>query len=157
VDPVFEAGMGKRKVIYRPFAQAVPNIPVIDRENCVYFIRGKCRACEKFCPTGAIDFEQQDQLLDVQVGAIVVATGFGMWDPAQLPQYSYGRSPNIITGLQFERLTSAGGPTSGEILTAEGKKPERVAIIRPSRGVKPMEVSTERPPSTAVAEQPAPS
>ena len=129
VDPVFEAGMGKRKVIYRPFAQAVPNIPVIDRENCVYFIRGKCRACEKFCPTGAIDFEQQDQLLDVQVGAIVVATGFEMWDPTQLSQYSYGLSPNIITGLQFERLTSAGGPTSGEILTAEGKKPERVAII----------------------------
>lgn len=129
VDPVFEAGMGKRKVIYRPFAQAIPNIPVIDRENCVYFIRGKCRACEKFCPTGAIDFEQEDQLLDVQVGAIVVATGFAMWDPTKLPQYSYGRSPNIITSLQFERLTSAGGPTDGEIVTAEGKKPERVAII----------------------------
>jgi heterodisulfide reductase subunit A len=129
VDTVFEAGMGKRKVIYRPFAQAVPNIPVIDRDNCVYFIRGKCRACEKLCPTGAIDFEQQDELLDVQVGAIVVATGYEMWDPTQLPQYSYGRSPNIITGLQFERLTSAGGPTSGEILSAEGKKPERVAII----------------------------
>jgi heterodisulfide reductase subunit A len=129
VDAVFEAGMGKRKVIYRPFAQAVPNIPVLDRENCVYFLRGKCRACEKFCPTGAIDFEQQDQILEVQVGAIVVATGFQMWDPKQLPQYSYGLSPNIITGLQFERLTSAIGPTGGEILTAEGKKPERVAII----------------------------
>jgi heterodisulfide reductase subunit A len=129
VDTVFEAGMGQRKVIYRPFAQAVPNIPVIDRENCVYFIRGKCRACEKFCPTGAIDFEQQDELLNVEVGAIVVATGYEMWDPVQLPQYSCGRSPNIITGLQFERLTSAGGPTGGEILTAEGEKPERVAII----------------------------
>jgi heterodisulfide reductase subunit A len=65
----------------------------------------------------------------VQVGAIVVATGFAMWDPTQLPQYSYGLSPNIITGLQFERLTSSTGPTGGEILTAEGKKPERVAII----------------------------
>jgi len=71
----------------------------------------------------------REQWLELDVGAIVVATGFQMWDPRQLPQYSYGLSSNIITGLQFERLTSAGGPTSGEILTAEGKKPERVAII----------------------------
>jgi len=129
LDTVFDAGMGKRKAIYFSFAQAIPNIPVIDQENCIYFVRERCRACEKYCPTGAIDFEQEDQLLDVQVGAIVVATGFAMWDPTRLPQYSYGLSPNIIIGQQFERLSSAGGPTSGEILTAEGKKPERVAII----------------------------
>jgi heterodisulfide reductase subunit A len=129
LDTAYEASMGQRKAIYRPFAQAIPNIPVMDQENCIYFVRGRCRACEKLCPTGAIDFEQEDQMLDVQVGAIVVATGYNMWDPTQLPQYSYGRSPNIITGLQFERLSSAGGPTSGEILTAEGEKPERVAII----------------------------
>jgi len=121
--------MGKRKAIYFSFAQAIPNLPVIDQENCIYFVRGRCRACEKFCPTGAIDFEQEDQLLDVQVGAIVVATGFEMWDPTQLPQYSYGLSSNIITGLEFERISNAGGPTGGEILTAEGEKPERVAII----------------------------
>jgi len=129
LDTVFEAGMGKRKAIYFSFAQAIPNLPVIDQENCIYFVRGRCRACEKFCPTGAIDFEQEDQLLDVQVGAIVVATGFEMWDPTQLPQYSYGLSSNIITGLEFERISNAGGPTGGEILTAEGEKPERVAII----------------------------
>ena len=129
VDTAFEAGMGKRKAIYRPFSQAIPNIPVIDRENCLYYLKGRCKLCEKHCPTGAIDFEQEDELLDVQVGAIVVATGFAMWDPTQLPQYSYGLSPNILTGLQFERITNAGGPTAGEILTADGKKPERVAII----------------------------
>jgi heterodisulfide reductase subunit A len=129
IDTAFEAGMGKRKAVYFPFSQAIPNIPVIDRENCLYFLKGRCKLCEKNCPTGAIDFEQEDELLDVQVGAIVVATGFAMWDPTQLPQYSYGLSPNILTGLQFERLTSAGGPTAGEILTADGKKPERVAII----------------------------
>jgi heterodisulfide reductase subunit A len=129
IDTVFEAGMGKRKAIYRPFSQAIPNIPVIDRENCLYFLKGRCKLCETNCPTGAIDFEQEDELLDVQVGAIVVATGFAMWDPTQLPQYSYGLSPNILTGLQFERITNAGGPTAGEILTADGKKPERVAII----------------------------
>jgi heterodisulfide reductase subunit A len=129
VDAAFEVGMGKRKAIYRPFSQAIPNIPVIDRENCLFFTKGRCKLCEKNCPTGAIDYEQEDTLLDVRVGAIVVATGFAMWDPEQLPQYSYGLSPNIITGLQFERLTNASGPTDGEILTAEGKKPERVAVI----------------------------
>jgi heterodisulfide reductase subunit A2 len=129
VDTAFEAGMGKRKAIYGAFAQAVPNVPVIDRENCIYFVRGRCRLCEKVCPTKAIDYEQEDQLLEVQVGAIILATGFAMWDPAQIPDYGYGESPNIITGLEFERLTNSSGPTHGEILTAEGKKPEQVAII----------------------------
>jgi len=89
----------------------------------------ECLECVRACQAQAIDHQMREQLLELDVGAIVVATGFQMWDPTQLPQYSYGLSPNIITGLQFERLTSAGGPTAGEILTAEGKKPERVAII----------------------------
>jgi heterodisulfide reductase subunit A len=129
IDTAFEAGMGKRRAIYRPFAQAIPNLPVIDREHCTYFLKGKCKLCAKLCPTGAIWYEQPDEMIDIEVGAIVVATGVGMWDPKKLPQYSYGRSPNILTGLQFERLSSATGPTAGQILTAEGKKPEKVAII----------------------------
>lgn len=129
LDTAFDAGMAKRRAIYRPFAQAIPNLPVIDREHCIFFQKGKCRVCEKLCPTGAIWYEQEDEIVEVQVGAIVVATGVGMWDPTQLPQYSYGLSPNILTGLQFERLSSAGGPTAGQILTAEGRKPEKVAIL----------------------------
>ncbi len=130
LDTEYEAGMGERKAIYRPFSQAIPNVPVLDTEHCIYFQRdGRCGACAKLCPTGAVDYEQEDKLLDVEVGAIIVATGFGMWDPAQLPQYSYGKSPNILTGLQFERLTSATGPTEGEIVTRDGRIPERVAII----------------------------
>jgi heterodisulfide reductase subunit A len=125
----FDMGIAGRGNIYIPFSQAVPNIPVIDRERCLHYTLGRCGACEVFCEADAINYEQEDELLDVQVGAIVIATGFGMWDPVQLPQYSYGLSPNIITGLQFERLTSAGGPTGGEILTADGEKPQRVAII----------------------------
>jgi len=89
----------------------------------------ECNQCVHVCGPLAIDHGMVEETVDLNVGAIVVATGFAMWDPTQLPQYSYGLSPNIITGLQFERLSSAGGPTSGEILTAEGKKPERVAII----------------------------
>jgi heterodisulfide reductase subunit A len=89
----------------------------------------ECLECVHACQAQAIDHQMREQLLELDVGAIVVATGFQMWDARQLPQYSYGLSPNIITGLQFERLTSAGGPTAGEILTAGGKKPERVAII----------------------------
>jgi len=129
VDTAFEAGMGKRKAIYRPFSQAVPNIPVIDRENCLYYLRGRCKLCEKHCPTGAIVFDQEDELVDVQVGAIVVATGFQMWDPKQLPDYMYGRSPNVITGEEFERLSNSSGPTEGEILMADGEKPKSVAFI----------------------------
>ncbi len=129
IDLGFEDGMGKRKAVYFAFSQSIPNLPVIDRDACLYFTKGRCKICEKSCPAGAIDYTQQDELIEVQVGAIVVATGFAMWDPKKLPQYSYGLSPNIVTGLQFERLSSAGGPTGGEILTAEGKKPERVAII----------------------------
>jgi heterodisulfide reductase subunit A len=129
VDTAYEAGMGKRKAIYRPFAQSIPSYPVLDREHCLWFTRGRCKICERFCPTGAIDYEQKDQILELEVGAIVVATGFHMWDPTQIPDYAYDKSPNIISGLQFERLISVSGPTGGQILTSEGKTPERVAII----------------------------
>jgi len=81
------------------------------------------------CEAGAIDFTQQDEIVELDVGAIVIATGFEMWDPTQLSQYSYGKSPNIITALEFERLSNAAGVTGGEILLADGRKPERVAII----------------------------
>ena len=129
VDNAFEEGMGKRKAIYRPFSQAIPNIPVIDRENCLYYLRGRCKLCEKNCPTGAIRFDQEDTFLDLDVGAIVVATGFQMWDPKQLAEYSYGTSANIISGIEFERLSNPSGPTEGQIRTAEGEVPERVAIV----------------------------
>ena len=76
VDSEFEAGLGKRKAIYTPFPQAVPNIPVIDKEHCAYFQSGKCRACEKFCEAKAIDFEQEDKIIEVEVGSIILATGF---------------------------------------------------------------------------------
>ncbi len=129
VDSEFEAGMGKRKAIYTPFPQAVPNTPVIDREHCAYFLSGKCRACEKFCETKAIDFEQQDKIVEVEVGTIIVTTGFQVFDPAPIYQYGYGRLDNVITSLEFERLVNSAGPTTGEIVLRDGSHPKSIAIV----------------------------
>jgi len=130
VPSEFDEGMGKRAAAYIPFAQAVPLKATIDPNSCLWLIKGKCsKKCVDVCGTDAIDFEMEESFVDIEVGSIIVATGFQMWDPDQLPDYGYGTSPNILTGLEFERLTNAGGPTSGEILTSEGKQPEKVAII----------------------------
>jgi heterodisulfide reductase subunit A len=125
----FDLGLGKRPAIYFPFAQAVPRVPVIDTVNCAYFKSGKCRACEKFCPREAIDFEQKEQRVDIEVGTIVLATGFKDFEPKRSPQYGYGVLDNVLTGMEFERLINSGGPTSGQVLLKDGRKPERIAIL----------------------------
>ena len=129
VDSEFEAGLSKRKAIYTPFPQAVPNIPVIDKEHCAYFLSGKCRACEKFCEANAIDFEQEDKVIEVEVGSIIMATGFNLFDPTPIYSYGYKRLDNVITSLEFERLVNSAGPTEGEILLKNGKEPESIALI----------------------------
>jgi heterodisulfide reductase subunit A len=130
IDDVYEAGLGYRKAIYTPFPQAVPKFPVIDKPNCTYFQKGTCKACQKFCPTGAIDFEQQDEWISVQVGNIVLATGYDLFDPRKVTQYGYGRLANVFTSLEFERLTNAAGPTNGNIVLRDGVTvPKTVGII----------------------------
>ena len=130
VDNDFEAGMGNRKAIYSPFPQAVPRTPVIDVDACTWFQKGKCRVCEKLCPTGAIDYDQQDSFVEVEVGNIIMATGWKMFDCKQLPQYGYGRLPDVYTAMEFERLCNAAGPTGGKIVLRDGKtEPKSVAII----------------------------
>ena len=128
-DSEFDMGLGQRKAIYTPFAQAVPNIPVIDAEHCAYFLKGKCRACEKFCELEAIDFEQVDQIVEVEMGNIIVATGYDPFDPTPITQYGYGRFDNVYTGLEFERICNAVGPTSGKIVLKDGSEPKSVAIL----------------------------
>ncbi|EKD89247.1 MAG: hypothetical protein ACD_34C00143G0003 [uncultured bacterium] len=128
-DKIFEVGMAKRKAIYVPFPQAVPNKPVLDTENCLFFQTGKCQVCQKVCPTGAIDYEQKDQILEYKVGNIILATGYDLLDAGRIPQYGYGKLPNVLTNLEFERLTNASGPTGGEILLADGRKPETIAVV----------------------------
>jgi heterodisulfide reductase subunit A len=130
VDNVFEAGMGYRKAIYTPFPQAVPRVPVIDKANCTWFERGKCRVCEKVCPTSAINFEQQDEIVELEVGNIIIATGWKMFDCHKIPQYGYGRLANVYTSMEFERLCNAAGPTGGKIVLRDGKtEPKSVAIV----------------------------
>jgi heterodisulfide reductase subunit A len=128
-DSEFDLGLGQRKAIYTPFAQAVPNIPVIDTEHCAFFLKGTCRACEKFCELGAIDFEQVDQIIEVEVGNIIIATGYDAFDPTPITQYGYGRFDNVYTGLEFERICNAVGPTSGKIVLKDGSEPKSVAIL----------------------------
>lgn len=125
----FDGGLGTRTAIYIPFAQAIPRIPVIDEENCRYFQSGKCRVCEKLCPTGAVDFEQQDQVVELEVGTIIVATGFDLFDCSRISEYGYGRYDNVLSSLQLERLVDASGPTRGKIVLKDGREPESLAIV----------------------------
>jgi heterodisulfide reductase subunit A len=127
----FERGIGPGKAIYTLSPQAVPNKPVINREVCRYFTKGKCRVCEKVCPAGAIDFEQQDTFVEEQVGAIIVATGFDLYPKEEIGEYGYGDVPDVIDGLAFERLLSASGPTAGEIRRpSDGRIPKELVFIQ---------------------------
>ena len=129
VDSEFEAGIGKRKAIYTPFPQAVPNVPVIDTEHCAYFLKGTCRACEKFCEPKAINFEQKEEIVELEVGSIILTTGFNVFNPTPIYQYGYKRLDNVITSLEFERMVNSSGPTDGNIVLKDGSPPESIAII----------------------------
>ena len=130
IDTEFEAGIGYRKAVYVPFAQAVPKYPVIDKETCTYYLKGTCRACEKFCPPQSIRFDQEDEILSVEVGNIVIATGYQLFDSRRIPQYGYGRLPNVFTSMEFERLSNAAGPTGGHIVLRDGvTEPKTVGIV----------------------------
>jgi len=131
VDSEFDQGLSKRKAIYTLFPQGVPNVPIIDKENCTYFIKGKCRACEKFCEPGAICFDQEDEIMELEVGAIILSPGYELFDPEVKQQLGYGRYPNVITSLQFERMLSASGPYAGQFVRlSDNKPPQKVAFIQ---------------------------
>lgn len=124
-----DEGLGTRAAIHFPFPQAVPWVPVIDRAHCAFFQSQTCRICEQVCQSGAVDFEQQDEPHHLVVGAVVLATGFRVFDPHQAIEYGHGRWDNILTSLQFERMCHPSGPTEGRILLKDGRQPERIAIL----------------------------
>ena len=127
----FDRGMGMGKAIYTLSPQAVPNKPVINPSNCRYFLEKKCRVCEKVCPVGAIDYEQQDRFVEERVGAIITAVGIDLIPKETFGEYGYGTIPDVIDGLAFERLNSASGPTTGAIRRpSDGKVPKEVVFIQ---------------------------
>lgn len=130
IDTAHEAGLGYRTAIYSPFKQAVPRYPVIDEESCIYFETGKCKLCQKECPTNAVEFEQKEEITTIEIGNIILATGYSLFDSRLVPQYGYGRYPNVFTSIEFERMLNVSGPTQGEVVLRDGEtKPKSVAII----------------------------
>jgi heterodisulfide reductase subunit A len=128
-DKIRHAGTGK--AIYTLSPQAVPKKPVIDVNYCTYFQKGKCRLCEKVCPVGAIDYEQESSLFEERVGAIILATGFELYPLEKMGEYGGGRVPDVIDAMAMERLLSASGPTSGIMRRpSDGKEPEQVVWIQ---------------------------
>ena len=131
VPSEFDCGLSQRKAIYVPFPQAIPNKPVIDRATCLWFTKGRCKVCEKVCPVQAVDFKNEDRLIEEEVGAIVVATGYDLIDRGLYGEYGRGEIPDVIDGLQFERMLSASGPTGGKVIRpSTGEEPKTVVFIQ---------------------------
>ena len=131
VQSEFDRKIGQRKAIYTPFPQAVPNKVVIDRQSCLYFQKGKCRVCEKKCPLGAIDFEQKDRIEEIEVGAIVVAAGYDLYEKEKIEEYRMGYCSDVVDSLTFERLLSASGPTQGKLVRpSDATVPKEIVFIQ---------------------------
>jgi len=132
VTDEYNEGLAKRKSAYLSYAQAVPPKYIIEKETCLYFKKGgKCKACEKFCPTGAVIFDDKDKEQDLKVGAVIVAAGFRPYDPTKYAAYHYANFPNVITGLEFERILAAAGPFQGHMVRpSDHKEPTKIAWLQ---------------------------
>ncbi len=127
----YNEGLAKRKAIYVPYPQAVPLKYVIDAGRCIYFKKGKCRACEKYCPTGAVKFDDSESSVSLNVGSVIITAGLQTFDPSVFDNYQYAKFPNVVTSLEFERLLSAGGPTGGHIKRpSDGEAPAKIAWLQ---------------------------
>lgn len=124
-----EMTLGPETAIRVPIRQAVPMVPFIDEEACIHFKTGECKICEKVCAKEAVNHEAEDEVIEVDVGTIILATGYKEFDAARIPAYGYGRFNNVLTGLEFERLVNASGPTGGKILLANGEEPKSVGLV----------------------------
>jgi heterodisulfide reductase subunit A len=127
----YNEGLAKRKAIYVPYPQAVPLKYVIDAQRCIYLKKGKCKACEKYCPTGAVKFDDSGRSLTLHVGSVIITAGLQTFDPSVFDNYQYSKFPNVVTSLEFERLLSAGGPTGGHIQRpSDGQAPAKIAWLQ---------------------------
>ena len=131
VDDEYNENLMKRKSIYVPYQQAVPLKYVIESETCIYFQKGKCRACEKFCPTDAINFEEKEEKIILRVGSVILAPGFKTFDPSRYEAYHYTQYPNVVTSLEFERILSSTGPYLGHLQRpSDHKEPGKIAWLQ---------------------------
>ena len=131
VPSEFDEGMADRKAIYVQFPQAVPLKYAIDPEHCLYLIKEKCGICAKVCPADAVVFDDEEEVLDVDASAIVVAIGFEAYDPSGLSEFGHGRFGNVVTNLEFERMLNASGPTGGHLVRpTDGEEPRRIAFLQ---------------------------
>jgi len=124
----YEMGLSGRKPVYVPYAQAVPNTPAIDRDTCIHFKTGGCKICTEFCGVDAIDHSMQDEIIELNVGSIVLAPGFEPFDPSKFDTYNYSNFPNVITSMEMERILSASGPTGGHLIRpSDQTEPKKIA------------------------------
>lgn len=127
----FNLGMDKKRAIYIPFAQAVPKVAAIDPNYCTMLKTGKCGVCSKVCTAGAIDYKQTDEIIEREYGAIVAATGFNPISLEKYDEFAYSQSPDVVTSLEFERLTNAAGPTAGKLLRpSDGEHPHTIVFVQ---------------------------
>ena len=127
----YDAGLNKRKAAYVRYAQAVPLKYALDAEQCIYLMRGKCKACEKFCPADAIFFDDRQKEISLNVGAVILSTGSETFDPRFYDTFGYSSSENIVTSLEFERILSASGPYGGHLIKPSDKsEPEKIAWLQ---------------------------
>ncbi|MBM3297939.1 MAG: CoB--CoM heterodisulfide reductase iron-sulfur subunit A family protein, partial [Candidatus Aminicenantes bacterium] len=124
-----ELYLGPTTAVRIPTRQAVPMVPFIDEEACIHFKTGECRVCAKVCDREAVKHDMQDEVVELEVGSIILASGFKSFDARRIPAYGYGRYANVLTALEFERLVNASGPTGGKIKLADGNEPRAVGIV----------------------------
>ena len=127
----YNAGISKRKAAYIPYAQAVPLKYVIDPDRCIYLKKGKCGACKKYCPTDAVNFDEKEEKLTLNVGSIIVTAGYQTFDPKVFDNYQHARLPNVVTSMEFERMLSASGPTGGHVIRpSDEAEPKKIAWLQ---------------------------
>jgi heterodisulfide reductase subunit A len=127
----WEQNLTTRRAVYMAFMQAVPRVAIIDPEHCRFLLEGKCGVCKKVCKREAIDYEMKDVEMEFNVAAVVVATGFDVWDPTPSTEYGYGKYPNVFTAMEYERIINAAGPTHGHIQRrSDGHEPTTMAYIQ---------------------------
>jgi len=127
----YDAGLIKRKAAYIQYAQAVPLKYALDPSQCIYLQKGKCRACEKFCPTDAIKFDDQQKEATINVGAVILSSGSETYNPEHHDIHGYTKFKNIVTSLEFERMLSSSGPYGGHLVRPSDKKePKKIAWLQ---------------------------